>query len=187
MTTLNLVVGASSDDAFEGAGGAPNVTSASIYLNFNSSEVDSGMRFTGVSGLSGATINSATLSGNVINTSNDDPATNLYFELGATPATFTTDDGSVDGRSLTTAFVSWSTTAVGAGIVAAPDLSTPLTEVAGSFDPSELVIIADGSAGSGTCIFTSYDSNPSTAPKLDIDYTAGGAPSGNPHYYYAQQ
>ncbi|MCH8998526.1 MAG: hypothetical protein IID48_09745, partial [Proteobacteria bacterium] len=49
-----------------------------------------------------------------------------------------------------------------------------IQELADSFDPSVIMLIGIYSSGTGERVIKSYDASPSTAPKLDLIFSAGG-------------
>ena len=135
-----------------------------------------GLRFTNVTIPNGATINTATLTGEMIGTTRDDPSFNIHCEAADNAGTFTSTNGDISGRTLTTANATITATNVGAGPYAFPDIASVVDEVTsrvGWSSGNALVVILDGQAG-GDSEFDSYDGAPSTAFKLDIDYTAAG-------------
>lgn len=187
-TVLNLQVGASTDDGYwsdtAGTGTTFGDTEARLFIgHHNTSTIDvthSWHRFTGVSGLSGVTIDDAVFSvfGDAVD-SGSGILTKISADDSAAP-TAPTSAANADGKTLTTANVDWddpglSTTAH----TAAPDISTVIQELADSYDPSAIVIHwkDDGTSTAATNVSraSSYDRATAEAATLDITHsTAGG-------------
>ena len=92
-------------------------------------------------------------------------------------ATFTTTNNDISGRTLTTAKVTWTATAMGTGVKASPDIKTVIQEIvdrAGWASGNDIVIIFDCLTNANTR-FASWDHASQAAPSISIDYTAGGA------------
>ncbi len=184
MTTLNLQVGASADDANEDVGdGSMNLTRATLPIGSDRGGFHVGLRFTGVSGLSGATINTGTLTFRASATYGADFIGDWYAEDAAAPGTFTSGNSDISNRTQTTAtcegdgtdFGAWTNgqdeTFTGDGVNTIADI---LQELADSYDPSTIVLVHIYTSGGGLRGCKSYDDTTSFAPKLDIDYTADG-------------
>lgn len=172
MTTLNLQVGASTDDADESTGGTVDLTDTNIKINAAGEWV--GFRFQNVTVPNGATINSATLQVSVID--DDDPDVIIYGEDIDDAPTFSSSSNDISSRTPTTASVTWDASAIGTGFQSAPDIATIIQEIVdrvGWSSGNDLVIMAEGQSASPINIST-YNSSSSVAAKLDIDYTAGG-------------
>lgn len=188
MTTLNLQVGLVSglntDDADENASGGIDLTG--LVPGFggairNGSSI--GLRFTGVSGLSGSTITAATLTFRANETDSGSFTGDWYAEDAVAPGTFTSSTEDITSRARTTAtcegdgvdFGDWTggqdPTFTGDGVNTIVDI---IQELADSYDPSTIVLLHIFTSGSGERIFKSYDSSSGTAPKLDITFTASG-------------
>lgn len=186
MTTLNLQVAASSDDARQAATTVVTLNSVSIAMSANG--IWGGLRFLNVTIPPGSTINTAVLQLNVVNTSNDDPNLDIYGEDVDDATTYLAVDNDIGGRTRTTAKTTWNATGVGAGFVASPDFAAVIQEIIdrpGWASGNDISIILDGLA-STTFQFRTYDNAVGDGAKLDIDYTEAAA-GGNPWYAYAQQ
>lgn len=175
MPTLNLQVGASGDDGHFGI--SPNVYYNAAALNSLCGNVGgafaSWYRFTGVSGLSGATIDSAVLELWDRAADVGSPQTIIKAEKAAAP-TAPTSQADAEGRTLTTAGVSWNSPALStSAFKSSPSLVSVIQELANSYDPSAIVIYwrDNGSASSNYAQSTGWDDVAARAAKLTITYT----------------
>lgn len=172
MTTLNLQVSASSDDAFENAVGT--VTTNGTTMVFNNAGYWIGYRFTNVTIPQGATINMATLSYYVTSTTRDDNEQDVYGNDVDDAATFTTAASNISSRTLTTAKTTVSADSVGVGFYAV-DVTAIVQEIidrAGWASGNDLALLMDALTGVNLAPDT-YDNVAANAAKLDIDYSAG--------------
>lgn len=177
MTTLNLQVAASSDDAREAATTVVTLTGTSIAMSAGT--IWAGLRFLNVTIPPGSTINTAVIQLNVVDTSNDDPNFDIYGNDVDDATTFLAVNGDISGRARTTAKTTWTATGVGAGFVASPSIVTVIQEIvdrAGWASGNDIAIILDGLAAAAFQ-FVTFDSAAGNAAKLDIDYTAPAAGS----------
>lgn len=184
MTVLNLQVGASEDDGPEQVNdGVMFLTGNSIAFGNLSVPRHVGIRFTGVSGLSGATVTTGTLTFRADTADTGSFIGDWFAQDAAAPGTFTTANSDISDRTRTTAtcegdgsdFGDWSSgdyTFTGDGSNTIADI---IQELADSYDPSTIVLIHIFTSGNGERVFKSYDEDSGTAPKLDIDYTAAAA------------
>ena len=177
MATLDLQVGASTDDVHESAGTVTD--SATTVLVYASSGLQywGGLRWVNAALSLGDTIDVAYFSINNWTAANDDVDVALHFELGASPLTFTTGASSdVSGRSRTVANSAWVATALGLGWVNSPSVVGALQEVANGYDITAMVGIFKPNAPASAAIlqFRPYNYDTTLAAKLHIEYTAGG-------------
>ena len=170
MPTLNLQVGASSDDARQ-VGVTMSALNA-VNIKISASDRRGGFRFTGVSIPQGSTIDTATMQVNVENVSNDDPDVIIYGEDADNTSTFTTTNNDITDRTQTTASTTWNSTGIGAGFQTTPSIQAIIQEIVDrpSFGESTMVILFYGQSSNSIQILT-YDQSTSNAAKLDIDYT----------------
>ena len=193
MPTLDLAVNAGGDDGwFYGNGSANSSANTGFTGDYDSNHERQWYRFTGVSGLSGATINSANL------TLYCDPgdeyglatvATKIAADDAAAPAN-PTSAADYDGRTLTTAKVDFdiqSNVATGDQVI---DVTSIIQELADSYDPSVILLLhyldATPSGGNYWVEVTHYDLSTTLCARLDIDYTPAGGGSNFPvlaHHY----
>jgi hypothetical protein len=179
VTTLNLQAGASSDDAHETAGGTVILTDA--YPALVVSGAHFGFRFLNATIPPGPTINTATIQTYNHSTSYDGIHCNIYCEDVDSASTFTASTNNIEGRSRTTASVSWSQDSAGTGWKTSPDISSAVQEVvdrAGWSSGNSVATLLDLTSGASWQI-RMWDYDSSYAPKLDIDYTppaTGGQP-----------
>jgi hypothetical protein len=180
MTTLNLQVGASTDDAYESSSGtmylvATNQTTTSAGRYF-------GHRFLNVAIDPGSTIDLATLQVYCNNATYDDIRFTVTGEDIDDAPTFSSSSGNISGRADTAASVNWDANGVGAGWQSSPDLVAIIQEIvdrAGWSSGNDLVLICLTTIG---IYFDErmwdYAGNTEGA-RLDIDYTppaTGGQP-----------
>lgn len=186
-TTLNLQVAASNADAYETELGLSfTSTAADVIMDANASAVaryNGGFFFSGATIAAGSTINSATLTVDVVSTFWDDPRCNIYCNDVDSAANFS-DEADVTSRVVTTASTAWTGTGVGAGLETSPSFPSALQEVidrAGWAGGNNLCVIVKGN-DSGTFQFRvdSYDTDTANACKCDIDYTE--PTTGQPFY-----
>jgi hypothetical protein len=184
MTVLNLQIGASTDDAFEYANGVMDLTAGTIIFGHIGIGRHCGLRFTGVSGLSGATIDEATLT--FRSEAND--STNFigdwYADDREDPPAFTSTTYDISSRTRTTAtcegdgsdFGNWTNGQDETFEGPAPGIKGIIQELADSYDPAEIALLHIYTSSLGERLFKSYNQSSSLAPKLAITYTAGGPP-----------
>lgn len=187
MSTLNLQVGASTDDAIEHITTGATVTVSVFTPRFGDygGYGHNGLRFTGVSGLSGATINTATLTFRAMLTTSGSFIGDWYAEDAAAPTTFVAGgvgSNDITDRTPTAAtcegdsvdFGNWTAGSdyefTGDGVNTIADI---IQELADSYDPSAIALLHIYISGAGERVAKSYDSDPALATKLDIDYTVG--------------
>lgn len=179
MSTLNLQVGASADDATEfaigGALGIVVLTYAGAYFGDYFGRGHAGLRFTGVSGLQNATINSGILEFRAASTESGSFIGDWYAEDSAAPATFVDTNYDVSGRARTSATVEGNGSDFG-GWTSGEDHTFPVTSLiqylANNHDPTTIVLVHIYTSGTGQRRARAYDWSSALAPKLDIDYTA---------------
>lgn len=186
-TTLNLQVGASSDDAEQlVSDGSMILDDADVDFGNDVVAKHVGLRWTGVSGLSGVTIDSAVLTF-LPGVADTGAFVGDWFGQDAeSPGTFTTTTSNISDtaqRPRTTAtcegdgtdFTDWGVpeeTFTGDGVNTIADI---IQELADSYDPDAIVLLHIYTSGTGERVAVAYDGLTDRAPKLDIDYTAGVA------------
>lgn len=175
--TLDLIVGTGADDTRRDA--TPNFTATSNggFVGEGPGVPDASMslRFTGVSGLSGATINSATVFTPRITNNGTAIKTNIYAEKAAAP-TAPTSDGDFTGRTLTTAVVAWNNQTAADVYTDSPSIASVIQELANAFDPSAIQIFWKNNASAANNYFSvrTYEDSSAWAATLHIEYTEGG-------------
>jgi PKD repeat protein len=180
-TTFEQRVLASADDAEEAAAGGMYLNSSDLELVYDGSNQKVGMRFTAVTVPKGATITRAYIQFEAKETQSE--VTNLLIQgLAADNATtFTTASGNVSTRPRTAASVSWSPPAWGvigeAGLnQRTPDLTAVIQEIvnrAGWASGNALALVV---TGTGHRTARAWDSKPTGAPLLHVEYTTGPPP-----------
>lgn len=178
--TIDAQVGAGTDDTWRWLYGWDTTSTAPWvgYRDAYGSWGHTSLRFTGISGLSGATITDAHLQLYGV-TSGGSPQTKIYAEDAAAPAAPTSYDDFLT-HTLTTAAVDWDGVLAGNAWNDSPDISSVIQELANSYDPSAIQIyhMNDGvTSGGHSQEYRSYDGSASNAPKLHIDYTEAATPA----------
>jgi hypothetical protein len=188
VTTLNLAVGASADDAFEN----PSATS----INGTTALVDNtdefaGWRWQNVTIASGSTVNSAILSVRITATTTDEPKLTLWGDDHDNAAQFAANIGDISGRTKTAATGTWNDTDVGSPINTFQQFGAATNGGAGTSLHAvvqEIIDRAGWASGNALAMFCSqtapldttrdfgidmYDLTSAAGALLDIDYTAG--------------
>lgn len=179
MTTVNLQVSASADDAQEAGGGTPSLTDATIATDVTTKWL--GFRFQNVAIDQGATITAATATFHLPSSGLDEPDHPIYGEDADNAAAFTTGFHNITDRPRTTATVTWSNTNLGApGSFSPPDLAAIIQEIVdrpGWANGNALVLLIRGSADSLRDLeVTAYDGTPANAAQLVIDFVEDPMP-----------
>uniref|UniRef100_A0A540V9H0 Tandem-95 repeat protein n=1 Tax=Litorilinea aerophila TaxID=1204385 RepID=A0A540V9H0_9CHLR len=179
-SSLEVRVGASSDDAEERANGRVVLSSSDLELIRERDDQVVGIRFAGVAIPQGATIVNAYIQFTVDEATSE--ATNLTIQGEAADhaSTFVNVDGNISGRPRTGASVAWVPPAWPTRDVAGPDQRTPnlagvIQEVVnrpGWASGNALAIII---TGSGKRVAQSYNKNPANAPLLHVEFSTDGA------------
>ena len=174
MPTLNLTTGSNLDDGYIQDPSTYSVLAPTIFVGVSGgNDISAWYRFPGVSGLSGATIDSAVVE--IEPALNHSPlaVTTIKAETVAAP-TFPASYADYIAKAKTTASVAWSIPGpVIQGIPeASPDISTVIQELADSLDPTAIQIFHLEDASSAVFFIIPHDLGGSvSSPKLDIDYT----------------
>ena len=180
MAVLDMQVGASADDVYSSEGVGFSSTSTVVAIGHFSAAVlriNSGYRFTGISGLSGATINVSYISlfGDSGNPSSGTPLTKIFADDAAAPAQIASR-ADYNSRTPTTAGIDWDATIPANDTYTnSPSTNSVIQELADSYDPTVIQILHkdDGSASTANYIrASSYDMVSTEAPKLHIESTA---------------
>ena len=186
--TIDEQVGASTDDATEMDTGSMVLSQTwAAFGNFVGYR-ESGFRFEGISGLSGGTIDVASLTFYAQASDTGSFVGDFYAHDAEAPGTFTTTDGNVSDtaqRPRTTAtceadsidFGNWTVNVEYPFDDSGSDTDTIkdiIQELANSYDPSVIVILFIFTSGNGERLAKTYDNDTSLAAKLHIEYTAGG-------------
>lgn len=200
MTTLNLAVIASADDANQLAADTVDITAT--FAQCDSTEEHIGYRFTNVTIPPGSTITDARLTITVVGAC--EPQHQLRGELAANAAAFTTGSNNIDARARTTAAVNWDSASLGSASGEEWQWGAPNGSPTSGANLSAIIqeIINQGGWASGNAlvlIFEQhtlnslrdlsswfYDNAPGDAATLSIDYTApaaGGSVPAMQHHY----
>ena len=181
MTTLDLQVSASTDDAYERGNGTFDDTATTIRVTSNSNssnQFHGACRWDNVTVPAGATIDTAYIEMYVDTTGADDPNFTLYGNDEDDPGAIT----DILGLTQTTASASYVTTGTGAGWYGSGvEIKTIIQDIidrAGWASGNAIVLIMwANSDTTENFIFQSYDGTPSNAAKLHIEYTAAATGS----------
>ena len=113
MATWSGACGQSADDAYQST--TTVSLTASMYITSTTRYI--GVRFPNVTVPQGATINSSTLTVNVVTTNERDTpnGSTWYGELSSNAAAFTTTASDITNRPLTSANLVWSGSSIGSG------------------------------------------------------------------------
>lgn len=191
MATLNLQVGASTDDARNINGALSKQTNpTTMHLGkFNTTDKYwNGFRFTGVTIPQGATITSATLDlYSAAVTGGTLAKTIWYGALETNGVTFNTTTVYPEGKPRTTATVTkdfttsaWTTTGFGIDPVTVTTLVQEIVNQGGWSSGNALILLGydNGSANTSYIGHNTYDSNTTRAAKLQIVYSSATAVPG---------
>jgi len=180
--TLEVRVGAGSDDAEERASGWVSLTSVDLDLVYDApQDWDQlvGIRFNGVGIPQGATIDHAYVQFQADEADSGAISLTIEGQDSDNAPTFTSDRWNISSRARTTASVSWSPVAWTTKGEAGPDQRTPdiasvIQEIVngpGWSSGNSLVIIF---TGSGERVAESYDGDQDGVPSLHVEYSTGG-------------
>ena len=187
MTQLDLQVTVGANDGYSvnGGGSFYNNSGSTIfggaYTGFSGADLECWMLFSsGVSGLSGVTIDSALLTVRAGSAGSlGSPLTKIFAEDSASPGAPTTESGHA-ALTRTSAGVDWDTTFTPNIDNVAPDITAVIQELADSYDPSgiQLLLDDDGSsqASSNYLTIRTVNFSSSLAPRLVIIHST--APAG---------
>ena len=175
MTTLNLQVAASTDDGHYGISPtsyydatAGNCLSGTLSTN----AYGSWHRFTGVSGLAGAIIDSAVLEFWAFAADVGTPLTKIRAERANAPSA-PTSQSDAESRTKTTAKVDWDDPNLSTSGYTSKDITSVIQELADNQNPSVIIIYWENDGPTGTSHYAQsvgYDSNPARTAKLTITY-----------------
>ena len=176
--TVEVRVGASSDDAEEQDTGSVSLGSSDLELVLESSIQTVGMRFNNIVVPQGATIDNAWVQFQADETGAGDISLLIEGEDSDDAATFTSANGNISLRPPTAAAVGWSPpdwTSVGAAGSGqqTPDIAAVIQDIVGRgtwASGNSMVIMV---TGTGKRTAESYNGNAAAAPLLHIDYSLG--------------
>jgi len=180
--TITPQPGASEDDASQSVTTTVvNLTNPELFGQPGSNQ-HCGIRFPGVSGLAGATIDTGLTFITFMPRSNDTGGFtgDWYAEDAAAPPQFAAINNNITDRARTTAtcegdgsdFGDWAdntpVTFTGDGVNAIGDI---IQELADNYDPSAIVLLWIYASGTGERIADSWDNSAADCPELTIEYT----------------
>lgn len=187
MTTLDLQVGASAGDGHERDDGS-NFSSVATTLDIVANTAagtrsNAGCHFVDVTIPAGATIDVAYVTVNVDSTTRDDPSLDIFGNNVDDAVDFSAE-ADVTSRTRTTASAEWSATGIGAGEKNSPSIVSVIQEIIdrpGWASGNDIVILLDGKDAAQMLLrITAYDGSTTLAPKLHIEFTAGGGGGSQP-------
>lgn len=170
MATFNASVPASNSDGVQRI--SDNTINRVGNIQLNTTFGWAFLRFEGVTIPQGSTINSAVLTVEVANTSNDDPKLDIHCEAADDVTTLSLTAGSITAKTFTTDKTAWVATGIGAGFKNSPNFANAVQEVIsrpGWVSGNALAVILVGQASPTPFLFQSWDTG--TAPAIAIDYT----------------
>jgi hypothetical protein len=182
--TIDATVAASLDDGrvYQGTGNYGSIDNqcyAGYTIDSSNGVSDSWARFTGISGLNGATVDVAYYSAHGT-AKQGTPLTAIYAEDAAS-ASAPTSVSDYNARTRTTAKISWNDPSWSNGVYNnSPSIVSVIQELVEEYGGSLSVIqIFHQDDGSGTgannrLVYKSYDHVDGVPPKLHIEYTEGG-------------
>jgi hypothetical protein len=171
--TADIRVAAASDDAEELSGGFMSLSSSDLEIIHDEVDQTVGLRFAGVAIPRGSTINAAWVTFTVDEAQSEATSLTIRAQAADNAATFTTADGNITSRALTTQSVAWSPPAwstVGQA-QSTPDLSAVISAVVSRAGWSSGNAIAIVIAGTGHRTAVAYEGTPASAPALHVDFT----------------
>jgi len=177
--TIDAQVGASLDDCGRAGAAFNNTGIANEYGNNGGNVSEGAHRWTGISGLSGATIDVSWISLYYDGGFAGSALLKVRAENAAAPAQITTYDDFI-GRALTTAGVDWDGTWTTDIWNQSPSLNPVFQELANSLNPTVIQVFVkdDGSTSGNYNKAYTYDIGAWGGANLHIDYTAGGGAAG---------
>ena len=182
MTTLNLQVNASANDATENDAFDTDTTGTQ-QDNLDTVDFWNGWRWTGASALAGATINTATCQFKISSSTTDEPQITFSVQALDNAPAFSAGAGNANISSRTrSGAVNWDNANLGVG--ASPEFKTS-PSVVGLLNSSYLtsgviVFVATTTSGNSARDFlcNTYDNAAADGAKLDVDYTVASITAG---------
>jgi len=136
--TIDVSVGASTDDAWENSSGTMDLTSTSHLVDGTNEWM--GARFTGITIPAGATFNSSYMTWYFPVSTTDEPQVTIYGEDAASPATYGSGANNISSRADTSASVAYDNANLGApGSFNTPNIASILDELLASYGPGPLL------------------------------------------------
>jgi len=176
MTTIDLSVVASSDDANEDGAGNVSLTGTTMNIKeFGDRHI--GVRFTGANIPNGSTIDVANLAFE-ITFGDDDPYVTIHAELTNAPGTYTTAANDITGRTYTTASATWEVDNAGNGSINTVSLVALVQEVVdlpGWQSGDDIAFKLSYIDNTGSVTVFSFDGT-GAAPALHVEFSEGGSP-----------
>jgi len=187
--TVDAQVGASADDASQN-GSTVSITGSNVTVNTTS--LHCGARWQ-LAIPNGATIDVSYASYYSLNANRPVDYT-MSIQDADTAAAFTTTNDDITDRTAHATTVDWNNGGVNAGSgewIDTDSLNTPIEAVIGRAGWSSGNYLCgyytERSGGAAGMNVRLYDGDSSNAPKLHVEYSTGGGPTGSPWYTYAQQ
>jgi hypothetical protein len=180
--TIERRIAAGSDDAEESGAGKVSTNNSDLELVFDRTNQRVGLRFTGVTIPSGATVSRAWVQFVADETQNEATSLVVQGQAADHAGAFTTALGNVSTRPRTVASVGWSPPAwtqvgeAGPG-QRTPDLSAVLQEIVGRPGWASGNALALIVTGTGHRTAESYEGKAAAAPLLHVEYAVGAPAS----------
>ncbi len=172
MAIATKQIAQSNHDASQVQNTSVSINRANLQHNGNAAIIGLIFDFTDEPTLKGATINSAELGVNIVDTSVDSPNLNTVGEAADTPSAFAASNNNLSSRATTSADVSWIATNIGAGEQHHPDLSSVIQELVDRPGFSGIIcLLLRCLTESPQFAITAWDGNPSSSAGLEIDFT----------------
>ncbi len=183
VTTFTRTITADTDDATEAPAGAPLTGAPIAAMAVNNAWC--GLRFTDMAIPVGATITSAVVTMVISDGSKNDAQGRWLGNDVDDAATFTTADGNVDSRTVTTAEVAWTTNDLGSlgASVASPNLATILQEIVDrpGWEPNNAVaFLYHHQSGAEFLQFALLENTTYAPPSLSVTFTTDDYGSPDP-------
>jgi len=187
MTTIDVDVTANADDgsAYQ-TGSAFSATETNEWFGFASGNVEAFFVYSGISGLSGSTIDVSYISIYTVNITSSG-ADMLVQAEDVETATAPTDLTEFNAKTLTSASVAWDDIPDADAFTDSPSINSVIQELANSYDPDVIGIYLKSSGAGDRTSMSFHDHPASRDPKLHIEYTAGGGGIVPQYIHHAKQ
>jgi hypothetical protein len=175
--TIDPQVSASADDAREAGNGVNSITAATYDVNSSGERVAARWQATGPA--SGDTVDVAYIQWYISNTPASAVDHLIHIEDEDSAAAYVATSNNISGRTYDSNTVSWSGSITDDAFNSTPSIVTPLQNIINRVGWSSGNYIGHQNVWNAASNnrFNMYDSASAEAPKLHIEYTAGGDPA----------